>query len=62
VLLQYTTIVSPQHYPVESRLVIFAAFTVSLGHLLLEIALPVIVPLVVTWGAFRLAVHLLLRD
>jgi hypothetical protein len=115
VLLQYTAVVSPQHYPIESRLVIFAAFTVSLGRLLLEpimvgaigtvvaivmpfrfsgalwtmtltgmyftlinlprllnmsanvrllleIALPVIVPLVVTWGAFRLAVHLLLRD
>lgn len=114
-LLQYTSIIPLQFYPVESRFVVFAALTVSLARLfleplmvgaigivvaivmpfrvsgalwtmtltgvyfalinlprllampvnlrlLLEIALPLIVPLVVTWGAFRVATYLLLRD
>jgi hypothetical protein len=115
ILLQYTGMIPLQYYPVESRFVVFAAFTVSLARLfleplmigavgivvaiimpfrvsgvlwtmtltavyfvlinlprlltmsvnmrlLLEIALPIILPLFIIWGAFRLATHLLLRD
>jgi hypothetical protein len=115
ILLQYTGMIPLQYYPVESRFVVFAAFTVSLARLfleplmigavgivvaiimpfrvsgvlwtmtltavyfilinlprlltmsvnmrlLLEIALPIVLPLFIIWGAFRLATHLLLRD
>ncbi len=115
ILLQYTSIIPLQYYPVESRFVVFAALTVSLARLfleplmigavgivvaiimpfrvsgvlwtmtltgvyfilinlprlltmsvnmrlLVEIALPIVLPLFIIWGAFRLATHLLLRD